>query len=75
MVTFKGAGQELADGTLNTMTCDRDGKRRRMEDSDGTHDFVWGQENILCETDNSDTTGGYCLRAPQHLASTTPAAE
>jgi len=47
---------ELPDATLNTMTCDGDGKRRQYEDSAGLRKFVWDGENILLQTDSGGTT-------------------
>jgi RHS repeat-associated protein len=52
-------GAELPDATLNTMSYDGDGKRREMEDSDGSHDLVWDGENILLDLDTSSTRAAY----------------
>jgi len=47
---------ELPDATLNTMTYDGDGKRRRYEDSAVLRKFVWDGESILLQTDSGGTT-------------------
>ncbi len=50
---------ELSGGAVNTMTYAGDGKRRRMEDSEGTHDLVWDGENIALDLDASSTRAAY----------------
>ncbi len=62
---------QLPAGTRNTMTYAGDGKRRRMEDSEGAHDFMWDQENIRLDLDRASTRAAY-THAPSiygHLVS------
>jgi len=47
-------GAELPDATLNTMSYDGDGRRRTLEDSDGSRDIVWDGENVLRELDGEN---------------------
>jgi YD repeat-containing protein len=55
---------ELPSSTVNTMTYDGEGKRRRMEDSAGLRNFLWDLENILLETDQNNATAAVYTMEP-----------
>jgi RHS repeat-associated protein len=46
----------LASGTRNTFQYNADGKRVQKVDSGGTANFVWDEQNVLQEADQTNTT-------------------
>ena len=55
---------QLPGGGRNTLTCDGDGKRRRIEDSQGLRDLIWDGENVVREQDANNLIAAYTL-APE----------